>query len=51
MDKMAKVFLPLPLLSTLAEKDVGSMPLAKAEMSTISSLPDPFLVAVKATVS
>jgi hypothetical protein len=49
-DGRANVFLPKVLLS-LSQEEYESMRVAKGEMSTRFSLPDPFLVAVKAVVS
>jgi hypothetical protein len=50
MDDFARISLPQALPSR-TEGGLPSKPMAKAEMSRMFSLPDPFLVAVKAAVS
>jgi hypothetical protein len=47
----ARVFLPQPLPARRTEDGLPAKPVAKVEMSRRFSLPDPFLVAVKAAVS
>jgi hypothetical protein len=49
-DGRAKVFLP-KVLSSQTRRKLGDIQVAKGEMSTRFSLPDPFLVAVKAAIS
>jgi hypothetical protein len=49
-DGRAKVFLP-KVLSSRTRRKLGDIQVAKGEMSTRFSLPDPFLVAVKAAIS